>query len=1059
MRELGSTQQNNAWEWIMRNMNKTPGSARGLIRGLLLTGASAMTLLAAPSALAQDTAAAAGATSAESLPQAADASAQDGAVVTVTGSRIKNPALTSPSPLQVVTAKTIEDAGATNVQQVLAQIPAVGVPSQTRVTNAGDTNPGFSTVNLRNLGTDRTLVLIDGRRTVAGIPGTSQVDLSMIPTSFVERVDVLTGGASAVYGSDAIAGVVNFIYKKNFSGLLANAQAGISEIGDDKRWSANVTFGQNFANDRGNVMVYAGYNHEGNVPNINRERTASGWGSVGNLERVAGNSANNLKAAQDLFLRFYQPSNVGLGGTFNFGGAGSRLILPDGTFISYPSQTAANLNDANVNATILKYGYNAAALGQQASPSDQFTAATRIHYDVTDNLEWFAESTFSTFKTVGRREASPMRTDSALGAFTGSNGFFPIQFQVVNPNNPADVRILNNPFIPTAVFNAADNRFNNDAFGSKDISFLVRTGFFGDGTRSTPTERDNFRVATGGTLKLGGDWSADFYYQYGYTKQRQGMTNLADLNRLAQAVQVIPDVFDLNKNGNTTEAICVDANARAQGCVPVNIYGLNADGTPKISDAAKAWLYTELSRYSKQTMQTASVNVGGTLFNLPAGPAQISVGAEWRQESSMDDFDPLTNTARNGYVQLLDTSGKFNVKEAYGELNIPLVHDTPFIHSLSVRGAARLSDYSTVGSFWAWNVGAEWAPVEDIRFRGVYAHAVRAPNIGELYAAAAAGIITINDPCQGVTLAATSTTAVNCRKDPSILANIAANGGTVTLTSSDQAGVGSITAANPNIKQETGKTLTFGVVVNPRSIDALRGLTFTADYYDIKLENAINRIEGATVLNKCYVAGLPEFCQFVTRRQAPSGAFSVGSVEQVIRGLVNSGGSFSRGFDFTLNYTHHAFGGTVTWNGSWTHLTKQGNIPLTGDAYNNTMGEIGTPRDSINYGVSWDNDTFGFTLSGEIVGAQMFDYENYQTGFKLADGSLPDKKYFTIGAKNYDDIQIRYKGIRNFEFFFGVNNLLNTQAPPLWAGTPNGSANAIWDIIGRRYYGGLRAKF
>jgi outer membrane receptor protein involved in Fe transport len=1032
-------------------------SAPRLLRGLLLTGASAITLLAAPSAFAQD-AAAAGSTSAESLPQT-PADTGDQAVVTVTGSRIKSPTLTSPSPLQVVTAKTIQDAGATNVQEVLAEIPAVGVPSQTRVTNAGDTNPGLSTVNLRNLGSDRTLVLIDGRRTVAGIPGTAQVDLSMIPTSFVERIDVLTGGASAVYGSDAIAGVVNFVYKKNFEGLLANAQAGISEIGDDKRWSANATFGQNFNDGRGNIMVYAGYNHEGNVPNINRERTARGWGSVGNLERVAGNSANNLQAAQDLFKRFYQPSNVGLGGTFNFGGAGSRLILPDGTFTSYPSQTAANLSDAAVNAKILQYGYNAAALGQQASPSNQLTVATRLHYEVTDNLELFAESTFSNFKTVGRREASPMRTDSALGAFTGSNGFFPIQFQVTNPSNPADVRIVNNPFVPTAVFNAATNTFNNDNIASKDMSFLIRTGFFGDGTRSTPTERDNFRVATGGTLKLGGDWTADFYYQYGYTKQRQGMTNLADLNRLAQAVQVMPDVFDYNHNGDTTEAICVDANARAQGCVPVNVYGQNADGSTKVSKAAAAWLMTEMSRYSKQTMQTASVNVGGTLFNLPAGPAQVSVGAEWREESSMDDFDPLTNTARNGYVQLLDTSGKFNVKEAYGELNIPLIHNTPLIHNLTLRAAARLSDYSTVGSFWAWNVGGEWSPVEDIRFRGVYAHAVRAPNIGELYAAAASGIITINDPCQGVTLAATSATAVNCRKDPGILANIAANGGTVTLTSSDQAGVGSLTASNPNIQQETGKTLTFGVVINPRSIDALRGLTITADYYDIKLENAINRIEAATVLNKCYVAGLPEFCQFVTRRQAPSGAFSVGSVEQVVRGLVNSGGSFSRGIDITLNYTHNAFGGKVTWSGSWTHLTKQGIIALTGDTYNNTMGEMGTPRDSINYGVTWENDIFGFTLSGEVVGSQMFDYENYQTGFKLADGSLPDKKYFTVGAKNYDNIQVRYKGLKNFEFFLGVNNLLNTQAPPLWGGTPNGSPNAVWDIIGRRYYGGIRAKF
>lgn len=1026
-----------------------------LLRGMLLTGVSAMTLVAAPAAFAQTAPTPPQDTTVSETPQ--EATTQNDAIV-VTGSRIKSPTLTSPSPLQAVTAETIQNIGATNVQEALAQIPAVGVPGQTRVSNAGDTNPGLATVNLRNLGDNRTLVLIDGRRSVAGIPGTSTVDLSMIPTSFVERVDVLTGGASAVYGSDAIAGVVNFVYKKNFQGFQANAQAGISELGDDKRYSINGTFGQNFADGRGNVMIFAGYNHEGDVPNSKRERTAAGYSSLGNTQRVGGNSDNNLTAAQNLFTRFYQPSNVGPGGVFNFGGVGSRLILPDGTLDTYPAVNGTNYNDPTVVAKINKYGYNAAALGQQASPSNQITVATRANYDVSDRLNLFVESTFSNYKTKGRREASPMRTDSALGAFNGTNGFFPIQYQVVNPTNPADVRILTNPFVPTAVFNAADNRANNDAIASKDVSFLLRTTMFGDGTRSTPTERDNFRAVVGGTYKIGGDWTADFYYQYGFTKQRQSMTGLADLNRLAQAVQAMPDVFDYDKDGNTTEAVCVDATARANGCVPINVFGLNADGSSKVSKEAAAWLMTEMSRYSKQELQTAAINVGGTLFNLPAGPVQVSVGAEWRSEYSMDDFDPLTNTARNGYVQLLDTKGKFNVKEAYGELVVPILRDTPFFQNLTLRGAARLSDYSTVGSFWAWNVGGEWAPVEDIRFRAVYAHAVRAPNIGELYAAAAAGIITITDPCQGVTLAASTAVAVNCRKDPGVLANINANG-SMTLTSSDTAGVGSITASNPGIQQETGKTMTFGVVINPRSIRALRGLTITADYYDIKLENAINRLAAATVLNKCYVSGLPEFCQFVTRRQQPSGAFSVGSVEQVVRGLVNSGGQFTRGIDVTLNYSHKLFGGTATWSGSWTHLLKQGIVPLTGDAYDNTMGEIGTPRDSVNYGVTWENDSFGFTFSGDIVGSQMFDYENYQTTFRLADGSLPDKKYFTIGAKNYNNAQIRYKGIENFELYAGVNNLFNVQQPPLWTGTPNGSPNAIWDIIGRRYYAGIRLKF
>lgn len=1031
-------------------MNTNNLNPRLVLSRTILLGSSVLTMFAASAAFAQ-----AAAPGAPIEAAAADAITED--AIVVTGSRIRNPSLTSPSPLQVVTAETIQNTGATNIQDVLSLIPAVGIPSQTRVANAGDTSPGLSTINLRNLGTDRTLVLIDGRRTVAGIPGTAQVDIGMIPPQFIERVDVLTGGASAVYGSDAIAGVVNFVYKKNFDGLQANAQAGISELGDDKRYNFNATFGQNFADGRGNVMIFGGYNHEGNVPNLKRERTASQFSSLGNLQRVGGNSDLNLTAAQNLFQRFYQPSNVGPGGIFNFGGVGSRLILPDGSLDTFPAVTRLNVNDPATIAKLERFGYNPSPVGQQASPSDQFTTAMRAHYDVTDNLNLFAETTFSTFKTIGRREASPMRTDSALGAFTATNGFYPIQHAVTNPAN-GQVVILNNPLVPLAAFNAADNRANNDNINSKDMSMLIRTTGFGDGTRSTPTERDNFRGALGGTLKLGGDWTADAYYQYGFTRQTQGMTGLADLNRLAQSLQAITDVFDFNNNGNRTEAICVDAQARAQGCVPVNIYGLNADGTSRISPAAAAYLQTELSRQSRQVLQSAAINVGGSAFELPAGPVQVVVGAEWRHESSSDDFDPLTNAARNGYVQLLDTSGSFNVKEAYGEVVVPILRDTPFFQNLSLRGAARVSDYSTVGTFWAWNIGGEWSPVEDIRFRAVYASAVRAPNIGELFAATAAGIITITDPCQGVTAAATSALAINCRADPGVAANIAQNG-SFTLTSSDTAGVGSITASNPDIRQETGKTLTLGLVINPKSIDALRNFTFTVDYFDIKLEDAINRVQAATVLNKCYLEGLPEFCQFVERRQQPSGAFSVGSVEQVIRGLVNSGGSFARGLDFTFSWNTALFGGTGSIGGAWTHLLKQGQIQLAGSAYDNTMGEIGTPRDSGNVTIGWQNKDFGLTFINEYVGKQMFDYENYQTGFRLADGTLPNKDLFTVGSKIYSSLQVRYTGIEHFELYAGVNNLFDVDQPPLWVGTPNGSPNAVWDIIGRRYYGGVRVKF
>jgi outer membrane receptor protein involved in Fe transport len=1003
------------------------------LRSGLLAGASVVTLLASP-AWAQSTADAAS-------PQTAatDTASQE---IIVTGSRIPSPTLTSPSPLQMVSSKTLENSGSTNVLDALQKIPAIGRPGNSRTTSAADTNPGLSTVNLRNLGDNRTLVLIDGRRSVAGVPGTSTVDLSMIPTTFVDRVDVLTGGASAVYGSDAIAGVVNFIYKKHFQGFQFNTQSGISEHGDDRSFTANATFGADFADHRGNVMLFAGWQQEGSVEARDRARTRGSFGSLGNLERQAGATDANLQAAKDIFTPTFSPSNVGPGGIFNFGGSGNRIIDADGTFHTYNLTTD---------------GFNAAQYSQIASPDKKLTLATRANYDVTDSVNVYFESTFVNYRTAGRREASPMRTDSALGAFSGTNGYYPIQFQVTDPNTGLPV-ILNNPLVPAQVFAAADNRYDQDGIDSKDMSFLIRTTMFPPGRRTTPTERDNFRAVLGTDIDISSNWKGHAYYQYGFTKQHQEMTGLANLNRLAEALEVVPDVFDYNHNGNTTEPICVDPNARAQGCVPIDVYGLNPDGSTKISQEAVDWLETNLVRDSKLTMQVAAGDVEGTLFNLPAGPVQVSVGAEYRKETSRDTFDPLSNAARNGYVQENNISGSFDVKEAYGEIDVPILKDVPFIHSLTLRAAGRLSDYSTVGTVHAWNVGGEWSPIPDIRFRAVYAYAVRAPNINELFSPAAAGITTIVDPCQGVTLTQTGAVAENCRADPGVLANINANG-SFTLVSSDTQGVGIVSTSNLSLKPETGKTLTLGAVVNPRSIDALRDLTFTVDYYDIKLEGAISQVSASTILNHCYAQGVADFCSLITRRSQPSGAFSTGSVQQIDLGLVNSGGLFSRGLDFTFNYAPRLFGGNASLTASWTHLLKNGVIPLTGDPYDNTMGEMNNPRDSADVTVNWDNDSFGFTIDNQYIGPQMLDYENYQTSFVLADGSLPSKKYFTVGSKIYTNAQIRFNVLKHYQWYFGVDNLFNVKQPPLYGGPPIGSVNSMYDPIGRRFYAGVRLNF
>ncbi|WP_044335309.1 TonB-dependent receptor domain-containing protein [Sphingomonas hengshuiensis] len=1002
-----------------------------LVRGALLTGASMAAMFAASAAQAQDSEAATDATTAETQ---ADETTDS---IVVTGSRIKSPTLTSPSPLQAVTAQDIERTGRVDIQEVLQTNPAFGLPGQSRNTsNYGAVSAGLSTVNLRNLGANRTLVLIDGRRVVAGVPGSAQVDLSMIPASFIERVDVLTGGASAVYGSDAVAGVVNFIYRKNFEGVQVNAQSGISEYGDDEQYSLNLTTGTNFADGRGNVIAYAGWSKQGAVASVDRSRSVSDQTSVGALQRSNNRTDANLTAAQNLFKAQRNLSSVVPASTFN-AGTGNYIVDSTGTVRPFVGATD---------------GFDRTPFDNISVPIERRNFAARANYAVSEAFGIFAEGSYANTTSKGLLEPSPLVPTGSLGLFRQGNGRFNIEQRVTNPANAAQSQIVRNPLVPTALYNVATDT-NGDGF--RDVAVSRRLSEFGQ--RFAIFDRTTLRMVVGAEGKLGSSWNWDVAYNWGKTTADSQLTGLINQDRAVQALDVIQDVYDVNANGNTAEAVCASAEARAQGCVPWNVYGAG-----KASAASIAWLQVASTRNAVQTLEVASANLSGSLFDLPAGAVQVALGAEHRREASSEVFDPLSIAARNAYVQQTNTSGSFTVKELYGELVVPLIHNTPFFDNLTLRGAARMSDYSTVGTFYAYNAGIEWSPVPDIRFRGVYAHAVRAPNIGELFAAPAISISSVNDPCAGVTATSTGTTSTTCRADPGVAANIAANG-VFTLSQSDLQGVGGLNVSNPDIQQESARTWTLGAVINPVSIYALRNLTLTVDYYNIKLDDAIARTSRDFILQQCYLNNDPDFCALVSRRTVGSGPYSAGSIQLVNSQLINSGGASAEGIDTTLSYRLPVAGGTASFAASWSHLLRQGSTPLQGAAFDRSDGEINTPKDRASASIGYDTERFGITFNGQYIGASYLD-DQYRARFLLADGSLPDRKYFRVDSAFYADMQLRFNVAKAFEFFAGVNNLLNTQPPPVITGltgsvTGTETAAGTYDPIGRRYYSGVRLKF
>lgn len=980
----------------------------------------------------------------DAATQAEDTTA--GEAIVVTGSRIASPNVVSLAPVQVVSAEDIRGTGAVNVQEVLLENPVFGTPGLSRTNSAFLTSgAGAATVDLRDLGSDRTLVLIDGRRVVAGLPGTATVDLNMIPTQFVESVDILTGGASSLYGSDAVAGVVNFKYKRNFEGLEAEAQYGLTERGDSARYQLSMTGGGNFADDRGNLMVHLGYTKERGLLSRHRKNTLTDDISYITYTYEPEDYYTSLAPFYSSFVpqgRFDVNGTAGSGDDFTFDPTTGQLL------------SCYRTNSVGPCGATGPQGFNRQYYRTLAVPVERYVFATRGTFEVTDSISAFVEGTYS--KTESSREIEP---------FAGSSSdVYPVTGRVPIQTMVDGVAVLN-PFVPAAIAAAASDI---DGDGLLDIGYARR--FAEVGSRYSSSTRDTFRIVAGleGTI-LDGRFRWDASYNYGQTSETQKSTGQINTVNMRYAFAAISDTAeDLDNDGITTgDVICADATARAQGCQPLNLFGMGS-----ISPEALAYINAEGSYSTRVSQQVWSANISGELFDLPGGPVAMAIGGEYRKESSTEDWDALTNGGLNAGNALPDTSGSFNVKEIYGELNVPILSDVPFFHQLSLRAAGRLSDYSTVGGVETYSVGGEWAPVQDIRFRATYAKSVRAPNVGELFTGPSQTFPSgISDPCVGVTATSTGAVSENCRRDAGVLANIAANNGTFTITQADRQGISGYNSGNENLDVERSRSITAGVVINPRSIEGLRNLVFSADYFNIRIKDAIVAPPRSFTLNQCYSENVDYFCDLITRRQVDSGSNSAGSLEYIDAPLINGGVLKTEGLDFVLQYRTKidALGGMgFNTRISWTHLLDGYSIPIPGAPKDPFKGEIGTATDRVNASVGFSQEDWSLSFTGNYIGKSYEDnsYIDQINAARANNGMTGTitKHDIATPAQFYLDTQLKIFPTDNYEFYFGVDNLLDNKAPKLLSGTTynvTGSDTAadVYDIFGRRYYAGVRLKF
>lgn len=957
---------------------------------------------------------------------AQDAAADEdaNATIIVTGSRIRvNSVAESPSPLQVVDEKAIQRSGVVNLQEVLLKNPAFGTPTISRTnSNFSTASAGVATVDLRNLGTARTLVLVNGRRYVAGVPGSSAVDLNTIPTQFIERIDLLTGGASSIYGSDAVAGVVNIVTKDNFEGIEMTGQYGISSKSDDRRVQASLTTGGRFAGDRGHFIAHLGYSDEGAVFSRDRARSAIDQASRGAF--VTGDPAEIFTIQRPFFSSF----------------------APQGRFFRAPGVTAGTFDasgqfitgfSTNGTATRAANGFNRSAFRTIAIPTERYLIAVNAGYEVTDDIEIFTEATYAKSKTESELEPFPLDSADVLPA---TGGFFNIENFDDNGN------LVVNPFVPAGLLALLGD---NTGDGLRDVAFTRRLADVAN--RGNIADRDTFRILVGAKGTLFETWNWDAFYAFGETTESQISTGQFNVVNLRNALQVTRDA--------TGALVCLDPQARAEGCVPTNVFGRGTI-TPDMLRYfdAPGFLKTDT------TQQLAGFNFSGPLADLwGAGPVMLAFGGEYRKEFSDSAFDALQQAGLNGGNAIPRTTGQFDVKELYAEVRVPVLTES-FIHSLSLNGAARVSDYSTTGSVYSFNAGVDFAPIRDVRFTAIWARSTRAPNINELFSPPSQNFPTgLSDPCEGISATTTGTLGTVCRSYPGVVANIAQNG-VFTLNQADQQGISGFDRGNPLLGEEQGNSFTARLVINPKSVDALKNLTFTAGYSNIRIKDAIVATPRQFILSQCFEEGVLSFCDFVTRRPTPLGSNSAGSLDEIDSAVTNSGGIKARGLDFTLSYVQdlESWGlgsGTLGMNASYVHMLNAFVIPLPGSDRDYFDGEVGAAKDRFTAQLNYSRGQFDLSFTGTYIGASYLD-DQFLSEFGL-DRHDPLGR---VAAEFYLDMQTRFQVTDTFEFYGGVNNLLDGSPPPIISGLPGNVTGTetdagTYDAIGRRFYVGARMRF
>jgi len=986
-------------------------------RALLSAGAAVVALACAAPAFAQAQA------QPQDTPQAAEDEPATTQEIVITGSRIVSPNFSAPTPVQAIDAEQIAQNAQPNIFTTIAQLPSLQGSTGATVGNNSTSSgtQGLSSFALHGIGTIRTLTLLDGQR-VVGANVTGVPDISLFPQILVKRVDVVTGGASASYGSDAVGGVVNFITDTRFEGIKGNIQGGISSYGDNKQVLAQLAVGKSFMDDRLHVILSGEYDHEDGI-------AAGGYGE----EMAEG--------------RNWYRTTTFLDSGITTGGGGPQYTVGDhaqafqytkyglitsgalqGTAFDASGRPFAFVYGSNLNGVQGVPGKNAAGtvancyvgfcVGGDISgnvgigttlqtPIERFNGYTRIGFDFAPGNE--AYITFNAARIESSTQPNPGAAKSGL------------------------TLQCSNPYVPTIIQQACTTA------GITQFGYGVSNAILPN-ILVSPT-RQQFRFVSGlkGTVSVAGsDWNYDTYYEHGENITDIKVTNITLNNRYNSAIQAV--LLD-------GQIVCSSAVARAAGCRPLNIIG---GGAPAASTLAYIEPAAGPYQHTRQTQNVISANISGEPFSLWAGPIAVAFGGEWRQEfykvtgdpysngngaasgpeAALYPIDPVLNAGGNNWYagNYRSGKGKYSVYEGYLELNIPLF-DSEGAGKASFNPAARVTHYSTSGTVTTWKLGATWeTPIEGLRIRGVTSRDIRAPNLSELFAAGSS----VNIP-----------NFTNPFTNPPTQVNVL-----------------QITGGNPNLTPEKARNTTVGLVYSrPKWAP---GLNLSIDYYRIDIKDVISSLTAQQVVNFCQDGTLKD-CAGNYFLDGPGGAGNFVRTQPF-----NFASLFTEGFDIEASYQFTnplGLPGRLTLRALATHVMKNvstSGIPGTEPVDNAGVNSGSTPDWKVLATQSYGTDTWRLTVQERWFSDGVYNstYVECQTSCPVSTNLHRTINTNRMPGALYVDVAGSADLKEGIEAYFKVDNLFNKQPEPNPQTNTGIDVNpSLYDVIGRMYRVGVRFKF